>query len=134
MQGSRCQALAFFRIRNGQSRHATCDCNRLTPSCGGTLPCHGRPDLIEKGMDVIVPEGMMRPKTTGSNDHKIQRAWEPPALTKLAIGTETKSAADDSRAISVRLTSSQPQPPAPPETKLGFSVEWAFPLSARVER
>ena len=76
----------------------------------------------------------MRPKITDGNDRKTRRAWEPPAVTKLAIGTETRSASDDGHAASDRLTSSQPQPPTTPEAKLGFSIEWAFPLSARVER
>ncbi|HEY2426782.1 MAG TPA: hypothetical protein VGI09_12860 [Pseudolabrys sp.] len=51
-------------------------------------------------------------------------------MTKLAIGTETKSAREsgDGQPKSV-----QPAPPATPATKLGFSFEMAFPLSARID-
>jgi hypothetical protein len=62
-----------------------------------------------------------------------RRAWQPPALTVLAIGLETKS----SRRNAAKPDGSspvEPQPPAAPATKLGFSLEWAFPLSARLEK
>jgi hypothetical protein len=58
-----------------------------------------------------------------------RRAWEPPAMTQLEIGAETKSAqqADENPSLH--------EPPAPtsPTTKLGFSFEMALPLSARSE-
>jgi hypothetical protein len=64
-------------------------------------------------------------------DSAKRRAWQPPALTVLAIGPETRSrnAAQPSGS-----SQTEPQPPAAPATKLGFSLEWAFPLSARMER
>ena len=78
-------------------------------------------------------------KTAASNTAAgtavARQAWEPPALTKLAIGTETKSSRKNE---SAELKTSGDQPPEPgapaaPATKLGFSFEWAFPLSARLE-
>jgi hypothetical protein len=56
-----------------------------------------------------------------------RRAWEPPAVTTVAITTETKSPVEN------RQTAAQPSPPAPPASKLGFSIEMGFPLSARTE-
>lgn len=58
-----------------------------------------------------------------------RRPWEAPAVTQLPIGAETKSA-DTSGTR--EASPAQPQPPAAPTTKLGFSVEMAFPLSARL--
>ena len=58
-----------------------------------------------------------------------RRAWTPPAVTKLAIGAETKSASANGQGAEL----AQPQPPADPSSKLGFSFEMAFPLSARFE-
>jgi len=57
-----------------------------------------------------------------------RRKWLPPALTTLAIGTETKSAGTDG----VPDECAEPQPPAAPAAKFGFSFEWSFPLSARI--
>jgi hypothetical protein len=74
----------------------------------------------------------MQPTKSDSTDIARRRAWQPPALTELAIGRETKSshrAAQSSGSSQV-----EPQPPAAPATKLGFALEWAFPLSARLER
>jgi hypothetical protein len=72
----------------------------------------------------------MQPTKSDGTGHVKRRAWQPPALTVLAIGRETKSrnAAQPSGS-----SQTQPQPPAAPATKLGFSLEWAFPLSARWE-
>ena len=55
-----------------------------------------------------------------------RRAWEAPTVTKLAIGTETKTP----------LTKGQGEEPARSRrrarpAKLGFSCEMGFPLSAR---
>jgi hypothetical protein len=68
----------------------------------------------------------------------MKNAWQPPAVTKLAIGTETKSAPEkeqgagrDARAVG-RPTVVHPEPPAAPTTKFGLSFEMAFPLSARI--
>jgi hypothetical protein len=79
--------------------------------------------------EVIIPEGTMRPtKTDNKKGHK-RRAWQPPTMTKLAIGAETKSAE-----VNADRPQASPQPPVAPTTKLGFSVEWAFPLSQRFEK
>jgi hypothetical protein len=71
--------------------------------------------------------------------HGSGRSWVPPTVTKLAIGTQTKSpvAADhgvgsgagDSRSNSVV----EPQPPRAPAMKFGFALEWSFPLAARTD-
>jgi hypothetical protein len=50
----------------------------------------------------------------------------------LAIGRETKSSHRNA-AQSPGSNQTKPLPPAAPATKLGFSMEWAFPLSARWE-
>ena len=81
----------------------------------------------------------MRPMRPTGTSPETRRAWEPPAITKLAIGTETKSARENGPNVASEAAGSgpsrfaQPQPPAAPATKFGFSVELAFPLSARVE-
>jgi hypothetical protein len=51
----------------------------------------------------------------------------------LAIGRETKSSHRNAAQPS-GSSQTEPQPPAAPASKLGFSMEWAFPLSARWER
>jgi len=81
----------------------------------------------------------MRPSGSGktlSENAAEARAWEPPALTRLAIGTETRSSGkNDSEAEPTGSDVQRVEPggPAAPATKLGFSFEWAFPLSARLE-
>jgi hypothetical protein len=80
----------------------------------------------------------MRPSGSGktSSSAAEARAWEPPALTKLAIGTETKSSGkneSETEPTSSGARRVEPGGPAAPATKLGFSFEWAFPLSARLE-
>jgi hypothetical protein len=66
---------------------------------------------------------------------EARRVWEPPALTRLAIGTETKSSAKNELGAEAPGPDklADPGPPAAPATKLGFSFEWAFPLSARID-
>jgi hypothetical protein len=75
---------------------------------------------------------MMRPNKSSKAIPGGRRAWEPPAITKLAIGTETKSARESGQSDG-HPNSAQPTPPATPATKLGFSFEMAFPLSARID-
>jgi hypothetical protein len=70
---------------------------------------------------------------TKSDGTAKRRPWQPPALTVLAIGRETKSSHRDATQSS-GSSPTEPQPPAAPATKLGFALEWAFPLSARFER
>ena len=71
----------------------------------------------------------MGPIKDGKNAVGPRCAWQPPAVTQLGIGAETKSAhqADERPGL--------PEPPLPtsPATKLGFSFEMALPLSARSE-
>ena len=80
---------------------------------------------------------MTRPMRLSKTAAQARRAWEPPALTRLAIGTETKSAGKNEPGAEMQTSAAdklaQPKPPAAPATKLGFSFEWAFPLSARME-
>ncbi|HZQ11618.1 MAG TPA: hypothetical protein VFB31_02280 [Pseudolabrys sp.] len=54
-----------------------------------------------------------------------RRAWTSPAVTAVGALADAKSPG--------RGRVPQPQPPAAPATKLGFSFEMAFPLSARFE-
>jgi hypothetical protein len=68
-----------------------------------------------------------------SNDEEIpsptRSAWEVPAFTELKISAETRSQRDNS------TTADQPPlPVAAPAAKLGFSFEWAFPLTTRTEK
>jgi hypothetical protein len=76
---------------------------------------------------------------SNKTDIATRRAWRPPVLTKLPIGIETKSARQNPQdmgsqtAGAGRASHDLPQPPTAPATKLGFSMEWAFPLSARWE-
>jgi hypothetical protein len=75
----------------------------------------------------------MQPTKSDGTHIAKRRQWQPPALTVLAIGRETKSSNRDATQSS-GSSQTEPQPPAAPATKLGFSMEWAFPLSARWER
>jgi hypothetical protein len=83
----------------------------------------------------------MKSDTTESDKAEIatRRAWRPPVLTKLPIGAQTKSARQDRQGMgsetpgAPQASHDHPHPPAAPATKLGFAVEWAFPLSARLE-
>jgi hypothetical protein len=69
----------------------------------------------------------MQPVGSGKKSG-AKRAWQAPAVTKLPIGTQTRSsppaAADAGQPV-------HPEPPGTPSTKLGLSFELAFPLSAR---
>jgi hypothetical protein len=77
--------------------------------------------------------------SSDKTDIATRRAWRPPVLTKLPIGAQTKSARQDEHGMGSqtpgagRASHDHPQPPAAPATKLGFAMEWAFPLSARWE-
>ncbi len=81
----------------------------------------------------------MRPMGPSGISPGARRAWEAPTVTKLAIGTETRSSLKSRQHEGSDLSGSGPTRPAPqdqptaPAVKLGFSVEWAFPLSARWE-
>jgi len=69
----------------------------------------------------------MRPSKTDKTSG-AKRAWEPPAVSKLPIGSETKSSNKDGQGAQ-----RHPAPPGTPKSKLGLSLEMAFPLSARFE-
>jgi len=73
----------------------------------------------------------MRPSGS-SNSDGARRPWEPPTIAKLAIGADTRTTAGDARGSGTSVPA-HPEPPAAPTSKLGFSLEMAFPLSARVE-
>ena len=79
----------------------------------------------------------MRPKRSDSTGAGLRRAWEPPSVTKLAIGAQTKSSPVDAQAAGASAPAqgrvAEPSPPAAPASKLGFSIEMGFPLSARTE-
>lgn len=68
----------------------------------------------------------MRAMKSSKTALATRRAWEPPTVKKLAIGTETKAARENDRNAGL-----DPQPPAAPSAKLGFSFEMSLPLSAR---
>jgi hypothetical protein len=70
----------------------------------------------------------MRPTKPG-NTSGAKRAWQAPAVSKLPIRSETKSAGKDGQA-----KPAHPAPPGAPSSKLGFAFEMAFPLSARLEK
>jgi hypothetical protein len=65
---------------------------------------------------------------TGRANEKQRSIWEPPIVTQVTIDAQTKSAT--ARAGSFP----EPRPPSSPATKLGFSFEMAFPMSARTEK
>jgi hypothetical protein len=65
-----------------------------------------------------------------------RQPWIPPTVAKLAIGTETKSPVSDEKIApgsneSATAKNAEPQPPATPAMKFGFSLEWSLPLSTR---
>lgn len=79
----------------------------------------------------------MRPIESSKTVRGKRRAWKAPTVKKLAIGTETKAIGVDPERVTPQVPVSEqpnaahPQPPAAPATKLGFSYELSFPLSAR---
>ena len=66
----------------------------------------------------------MQPTKSIETGHGTRRAWRPPTVTKLAIGTQTKTARAE-------RASAEPSPAAEPASKFGFSFEMSLPLSAR---
>ena len=69
----------------------------------------------------------MAPIKADKNAAEAQSAWDPPVVTKVLIGVETKSAANSKK----NPVLDEPQPPTSPTSKLGFSFEMSLPLSAR---
>ena len=68
--------------------------------------------------------------TQSSKKAGQRRAWEAPTITVLNIHTETKfiGASDGKRQLA------EPAPSPTYTNKLGFSFEWAFPLSVRHDK
>jgi len=69
----------------------------------------------------------MRPTKSSGTGSAMRRAWRPPVVTQLTLATQKKSGPESGSAAA-------PQAPAAPASKLGFSFELAFPLSARTEQ
>jgi len=90
--------------------------------------CHAAADPIEKLDGLIVRRAAMEKIRAGRTNETQLRVWEPPIVTKIAIGAETKSARPNSDNFP------EPPPPSSPGTKLGFSFEMAFPMAARTEK
>ena len=67
----------------------------------------------------------MRPDRSRDAGPTARRAWKSPKLTAVTVRAEAKSTG--------LAQSAQPQPPAAPGSKLGFTFEMAFPLSARLD-
>jgi hypothetical protein len=63
-------------------------------------------------------------------------AWEAPAFTETKIAAATHPTSGSECAPQALYPQSVEPPPSPaaPATKFGFSLEWAFPLSSRVEK
>jgi hypothetical protein len=80
-----------------------------------------------------------QPMKSDRSFHGKGRPWVPPTVTRLAIGTETKSSVAVDQGITPGLggpgaiKNAEPQPATTPAMKFGFSVEWSFPLSARTD-
>jgi hypothetical protein len=81
----------------------------------------------------------MRPIKSSGTILETRRTWAPPAVTQLAIRTETRLALEKGQSLGLETSGSgqprfaQPRPPAAPATKFGFSFEMSFPLSARFD-
>ena len=78
----------------------------------------------------------MQPAKPNMTAKGMRRAWQPPALVELPIGRETRSDFENQQKATGAQTPGQiadahPKSPAAPAAKFGFSLEWAFPLSAQ---
>ncbi|HEY6702007.1 MAG TPA: hypothetical protein VI137_14555 [Pseudolabrys sp.] len=71
----------------------------------------------------------MKVNNAGRTNNERRTSWESPAVRKVAIGAETKSAAQGQD----NAARAEPQPPSAPATKFGFSFEMAIPMSARID-
>ena len=72
----------------------------------------------------------MQPMKSDTTTVGTRRAWERPAVRRLPISAATRTGGVAGHGAGAPA---QPSPPADPATKLGFSIEMAFPLSARLE-
>lgn len=77
-------------------------------------------------------EDDMRSGSADERSVRERRAWEAPAITEFPIARQTRAAGTSGMAPGGGRRT-VPPPPAAPETKLGFSFEMSFPLSARTE-
>jgi hypothetical protein len=75
---------------------------------------------------IVSSERPMHP----SSQKNARLPWQPPVVKKLPIATATRSTVP---AKGAALVVTHPEPPPPAASKLGFSMELAFPLSARME-
>jgi hypothetical protein len=70
----------------------------------------------------------MRPNNAAPNASDPRPDWEAPAFTKMPITSRTGSGANAATDPSGTV---EPAAPGQPISKLGFSFEWAFPMSSR---
>jgi hypothetical protein len=87
--------------------------------------------LIQRNLHFAVESVVSAPEDRARKASVRFRKWESPTLTKLNIASETKW---DWHSALVPLPAELPPSPGAPTTKLGFSLEWAFPLSSRFEK
>jgi hypothetical protein len=70
----------------------------------------------------------MRPNNAAPSTSNARPEWEAPAFTKLPIASRTGSGAN---AADGSPHAVEPAAPGQPLSKLGFSFEWALPMSTR---
>jgi hypothetical protein len=75
-----------------------------------------------------LPELTMRQNGSRNGGPVMRRAWKAPQIITTAIRAEAQSAGKDGQGAG-----KSPPAPAAPASKLGFSFEMAFPLSARMQ-
>ena len=75
----------------------------------------------------------MRSTLDNGSPVQTRRAWEAPVIVELPIGSVTKFAGAAKLSSADAGARTTPSPPATPSTKLGFSFEMSFPLSARTD-
>ena len=69
----------------------------------------------------------MRPNNAAPSASDTRPHWKAPAFTKLPIAGGTGSGANVANGSPL----AEPAAPGHPLSKLGFSFEWAFPMSTR---
>jgi len=141
MRNIRCQAAAtprrFRRISispsatsaSQRSRRRLNQTWRENAASHCRLSCDAGTDPIE-AFRVNVRRSAVKTIGTGRANDTRRCSWEPPAVTKVAIGAKTRSGPQGENSASL----AEPRPPSLPATKLGFAFEMAFPMSARSEQ
>jgi hypothetical protein len=76
---------------------------------------------------MVLPETDMRALQAKDGNANMRLPWEPPVMTEVPIAEATKATGRRHGQVT------SPPAPASPSTKLGFSFEMSFPLSARTE-